>query len=181
MVEVVLREADAAQAAVQDAERERLEFEAAWGSWLGQQLGTAMSQQLPRGWVPQPDPATGNIAFLNTRTGEDEGEEGLGGCKGGGEGEGMGGEGARGLLPQPESSSGNALPYSIHPAPPCPLPLLLLQVSCTPSTSWCSSCTPCSCPCTPPYFPSSLGSFHPAVQQQHGFVTACLLRSLRNP
>lgn len=65
----------------------------------------------------------------------------------------MGGEGAGGWVPQPESSSGNALPYSIHPAPPCPYPL----------------------------FPAGeLHAFHPAAQQLRSLhITLHPLRPLQ--
>ena len=72
LVEAVLQEADLSRAAVADVTRERLEFEAAWGAWLGSQLSAGMAQPLPKGWVPQPDAVTGGVHFLNTRTGEDE-------------------------------------------------------------------------------------------------------------
>ena len=65
----MLQEADLCCAAIADVTRERLEFEAAWGGWLGAQLSAGMAQPLPRGWVPQPDPATGGMHFLNTKTG----------------------------------------------------------------------------------------------------------------
>ena len=69
LVEAVLHEAELGRAAVADATRERLEFESAWGAWVGSQLQAGMSQPLPRGWMPQPDAASGGLHFLNTRTG----------------------------------------------------------------------------------------------------------------
>ena len=69
LVEAVLHEARLSQSAVADAVRERHEFEVAWESWLAGQLSAGMSQPLPRGWVPHPDPGSGGMHFLNTRTG----------------------------------------------------------------------------------------------------------------
>lgn len=69
IVEAVFHEADLSQTAAADAMRERLEFEGAWGDWLAAQLAEGMNQPLPRGWVPQPDPGSGGLHFLHTRTG----------------------------------------------------------------------------------------------------------------
>ena len=77
LVEAVLHEAELGRVAVADATRERLEFECAWGAWVGSQLQAGMSQPLPRGWMPQPDAASWGLHFLNTRTGR--------GTRGGGE------------------------------------------------------------------------------------------------
>ncbi|GAX82173.1 hypothetical protein CEUSTIGMA_g9601.t1 [Chlamydomonas eustigma] len=70
LVDSILLEAQLCQGAIADATRERMEFESSWDAWLGSQLSAAMQQQLPRGWVPHPDPVSGNLGFLNTKTGE---------------------------------------------------------------------------------------------------------------
>jgi hypothetical protein len=69
LVDSILNEAQLCQVAIADAARERMEFEVSWEAWLGAQLSAAIQQPLPRGWVPHPDPVSGNLGFLNTKTG----------------------------------------------------------------------------------------------------------------
>ena len=59
-----------AEALEADRRRQAAEMEAAFGEWLLQQQRVALSQPLPRGWVPHPHPDDPTrMCFLNTRTG----------------------------------------------------------------------------------------------------------------
>ncbi|KXZ44043.1 hypothetical protein GPECTOR_75g767 [Gonium pectorale] len=67
----LVREARVAEALRQDRARHEAEMAAAFQEWLLQQQRVALSQPLPRGWVPAPHPEQpGRMCFLNTRTGE---------------------------------------------------------------------------------------------------------------
>ncbi|GLC34710.1 hypothetical protein PLESTB_001231600 [Pleodorina starrii] len=67
----MVREAQVAEALAADRRRQEGELRAAFNEWLLQQQRVALSQPLPRGWVPHPHPdQPGRMCFLNTRTGE---------------------------------------------------------------------------------------------------------------
>ncbi|GIL71377.1 hypothetical protein Vretimale_2740 [Volvox reticuliferus] len=67
----LVREAQVAEALRADRRRQQAEMRAAFNDWLLQQQRVALSQPLPRGWVPHPHPNDpGRMCFLNTRTGE---------------------------------------------------------------------------------------------------------------
>ncbi|EFJ52278.1 hypothetical protein VOLCADRAFT_115922 [Volvox carteri f. nagariensis] len=67
----LVREAQLAAALEADRRRQDGEMRAAFNEWLLQQQRVALSQPLPRGWVPHPHPSEpGRMCFLNTRTGE---------------------------------------------------------------------------------------------------------------
>jgi hypothetical protein len=68
LVGTILAEAEASEAAILSAERERSEFESRWDEWVSSQLASAMNEPLPKGWLPMND-AQG-VKFLNTRTRE---------------------------------------------------------------------------------------------------------------
>lgn len=69
LVALVLQEAEEGERAMREVAAERQEFEASWGAWLRQQCTAALSQQLPKGWLPHQHPDTGEVCFLDTRTG----------------------------------------------------------------------------------------------------------------
>ncbi|KAG2484008.1 hypothetical protein HYH03_017175 [Edaphochlamys debaryana] len=67
----LVREAQVAEALSADRRRQETEMEAAFSAWLLGEQRVALSQALPRGWVPHPHPEDpGRLCFLNTRTGE---------------------------------------------------------------------------------------------------------------
>ncbi|GIL46152.1 hypothetical protein Vafri_3200 [Volvox africanus] len=67
----LVREAQVAEALRADRRRQEAEMRTAFNDWLLQQQRVALSQPLPRGWVPHPHPnEPGRMCFLNTRTGE---------------------------------------------------------------------------------------------------------------
>ncbi|GFR40030.1 hypothetical protein Agub_g566 [Astrephomene gubernaculifera] len=67
----LLREAQVAAALEADRRRQEAELQAAFRQWLLEQQRVALSQPLPRGWVPHPHPEEpARMCFLNTRTGE---------------------------------------------------------------------------------------------------------------
>ncbi|KAG2430474.1 hypothetical protein HXX76_009997 [Chlamydomonas incerta] len=67
----LVREAQVAESLEADRRRQAAEMEAAFGEWLLEQQRVALSQPLPRGWVPHPHPEDPTrMCFLNTRTGE---------------------------------------------------------------------------------------------------------------
>ncbi|GLI63857.1 hypothetical protein VaNZ11_006967 [Volvox africanus] len=67
----LVREAQVAEALRADRRRQEVEMRTAFNDWLLQQQRVALSQPLPRGWVPHPHPnEPGRMCFLNTRTGE---------------------------------------------------------------------------------------------------------------
>ena len=68
LVGTIIAEDEAISAALANAERERQEFESRWAAWISSHLNAAMSEPLPRGWIPMSD-AEG-IKFLNTKTRE---------------------------------------------------------------------------------------------------------------
>ncbi len=70
LLATAVREAGAVEALRRDRRRQAAELQAAFGVWLLDQQRVALSQPLPRGWVPHPHPDTGRMCYLNTRTGE---------------------------------------------------------------------------------------------------------------